>query len=101
MIAVFTKYDQFKRDVGMKLEDHGDDPTILNEEIERIFNQEFLVNLKGSPPSVRLESKHFYRLARITLIAVVQECTGLASGVLILLKRLQMRSPAALSPSCS
>jgi hypothetical protein len=60
VIAVFTKYDQFRRDVEMKLEDQGRDPTFLNDEIDRIFNEEFLANLKGSPPSVRLESEEFY-----------------------------------------
>ena len=57
MIAVFTKYDQFKRDVGMKLEDQDRDSALLDDEMERIFNKEFLANLKGTPPSVRLESE--------------------------------------------
>jgi hypothetical protein len=83
VIAKFTKYDQFKRDVGMKLEDQGLDLALLSDEMERIFKEEFLVNLKGSPPSVRLESERFYRLACITLIAVVQDFTGLANGALI------------------
>jgi hypothetical protein len=64
VIAVFTKVDQFRRDVRMKLEDQDDrdpdDPTVLNAEMERIFNEEFLANLKGSPPFVRLESEDYY-----------------------------------------
>jgi hypothetical protein len=83
VIAVFTKFDQFKRDVGMKLEDQGLDSALLSDEMDRIFKEEFLVNLKGTPPSVRLESERFYQLACITLIAVVQECTGLANDALI------------------
>jgi hypothetical protein len=66
VIAVFTKYDQFRREVRMKLEDHGrdiDDPEILNAEMERIFNEVFLANLKESPPIVRLESEDFYKPA--------------------------------------
>jgi hypothetical protein len=59
VIAVFTKYDQFKRDVGMKWEDQGGDPALLNAEMERIFKEEFVVNLRGSPPIVRLESEDF------------------------------------------
>jgi hypothetical protein len=62
VIAVFTKFDQFRRDVGMKLEDLGldtDDPSFLYAEMERIFKEEFLANLKGSPPFVRLESEDF------------------------------------------
>jgi hypothetical protein len=62
VIAVFTKYDQFRRDVRMKLEDRDcdcdpDDPTILNAEMERIYHEEFLTHLKGPPPIVRLESE--------------------------------------------
>jgi hypothetical protein len=63
VIAVFTKLDQFKRDTRIKLEDQGrdtDDPAILNAEMERIFNKEFLANLRESPPFVRLESEDFY-----------------------------------------
>jgi hypothetical protein len=63
VIAVFTKFDQFRRDVMMKLEDkdgNPDDPALLDAEMERIFNEEFLTNLKGSPPIVRLESESFY-----------------------------------------
>jgi hypothetical protein len=60
VIAVFTKYDQFKRDVGMKLEDQGHDTAFLNAEMERIFKEEFVVNLRESPPIVRLESEDFY-----------------------------------------
>ena len=47
----------------MKLEDQGrdpDDPAILNGEMERIFNKEFLANLRESAPFVRLESEDFY-----------------------------------------
>jgi len=91
VIVVFTKYDQFRRDIRMKLEDQGrdpDDPAILNAEMERIFNEEFLANLKESPPIVRLESEDFYQLAFITLISVPQECRDVTNGAQILLKRL-------------
>jgi len=57
VIAVFTKYDQFKRDIKMKLEDEGRDPEMdLNAEGENIFNQHYLASLNG-PPFVRLESE--------------------------------------------
>jgi hypothetical protein len=74
VIAVFTKYDQFKRDIGMKLEDQRRDPAILNDEMEKIFNKEFLANLKGSPPSVRLESKLYLP---ITMHYANCRCTGM------------------------
>jgi hypothetical protein len=63
VIAVFTKFDQFRRDTRMKLEDQDRDPDdgeILNDQIERIFKEEFLANLRGSPPFVRLESEDFH-----------------------------------------
>jgi hypothetical protein len=63
VIAVFTKYDQFKREINFKLEDQGLDtnthPALLDAEVERIFNNEYLARLAGSPPVVRLESEDF------------------------------------------
>jgi hypothetical protein len=59
VIAVFTKYDQFKREIKMKLEDQDRDPAHVDDEVENIFNEQFLGNLKGSPLYVRLESKDF------------------------------------------
>ena len=58
VIAVFTKYDQFKHDIKMKLEDEGCDPEMdLNAEVENIFNQHYLASLNGPPPFVCLESE--------------------------------------------
>ena len=63
---VFTKYDQFRRETIFRLEDQGlatgTDPALLNAEVERIFNEEYLAKLTGSPPVVRLKSEN-YRLA--------------------------------------
>jgi len=59
VIAVFTKYDQFRRDIMMKLEDQDRGPALLNDEMETIFSEHFLANLKGPPPFVRLESEDF------------------------------------------
>jgi hypothetical protein len=59
VIAVFTKYDQFRRDIRMKLEDQHRDPALLNDEMEAIFSEQFLANLEGSPPFVCLESEDF------------------------------------------
>ena len=58
----------------MKVEDQdcdADDPAIVNAEIERIFNEEFLAHLKESPPIVRLESECFSKLASPAPIAVL------------------------------
>ena len=58
VIAVFTKFDQFKHDTKMKLEDEGSDPEIdLNAEVESRFQRHYLAELNGSPPFIRLESE--------------------------------------------
>ena len=58
VIAVFTKYDQFKRNIKMKLEDENRDPEInLDAEAENIFKQHYLASLDGPPPFIRLESE--------------------------------------------
>jgi hypothetical protein len=59
VIAVFTKFDHFKRDTRFKLEDQGGDLTNLNEEVERVFGEHYQVGLGGSLLFVRLESKGF------------------------------------------
>jgi hypothetical protein len=74
VIAVFTKFDQFRRDVRMKVEDQNrdaDDPAIVSAEMESVLKEEFLAHLKESPPIVRLESKDFYKLASTTLSGVL------------------------------
>ena len=62
MIAVFTKYDQYRRNIKMALEDEGidTDTARLNAEMERVFKEQFLAHLRGSPPFVRLESEDFF-----------------------------------------
>jgi hypothetical protein len=57
VIAVFTKYDQFKNDIEMRLYQEHNAEVQLHDEIERVFNQEYLANLKGAPPYIRLESE--------------------------------------------
>ena len=58
VIAVFTKYDQFKRNIKMKLEDEGRNPEMnLDAEVENIFKQHYLASLGGPPPFIRLESE--------------------------------------------
>ena len=63
MIAVFTKYDQFKREINFRLEDQGLDtntyPALLDAELEKIFKEQYLAKLRESAPFVRLESKNF------------------------------------------
>ena len=60
VIALFTKYDQFKRDIKMKLEDEPDHPeTDIDAEVKRVFEQHYLARLSGPPPFMCLESENF------------------------------------------
>ena len=60
VIAVFTKFDQFKRDTRINLKDQGrDQETDLNAEVENIFNQHYLASLEERPPFIRLESEDY------------------------------------------
>ena len=72
VIAVFTKYDQFKRDMKMKLEDEGSVPeTHFAAEVESLFARYYLDNLSGLPPFVRLESEDFFSQFIHILICVL------------------------------
>jgi hypothetical protein len=71
VIAVFTKYDQFRRETMMKLEDQHRDPELLNDEMERIFSKHFLANLKERPSFVRLESEDFVNQPTCTILISV------------------------------
>ena len=63
VIAVFTKYDQFKRNIKMKSDDEGRGPLAgsqLDTEAESVFNQHYLASLGKPPPFVRLESRYLF-----------------------------------------
>jgi hypothetical protein len=61
VIAVFTKFDQFKRDIYMKLEDERrDQETNLNDEIEKIFIEHYQIGLGGSLLFVRLQGNFIF-----------------------------------------
>jgi hypothetical protein len=60
VIALFTKFEQFKLDIKMKLEDEHDYPeTRIDAEIGRVFKEHYLGSLTGTPPFICLESKDF------------------------------------------
>jgi hypothetical protein len=60
VIVVFTKFDMFKREIRMKLEDqHRDLHADLDNETENVFDTHFKAQIGGSPLFVRLESKFF------------------------------------------
>ena len=72
VIAVFTKYDQFKHDIKMKLEDEGrDTETHFDAEVKRVFDRYYLGRLSGPPPFVRLESEDFFSQFTRILISVI------------------------------
>jgi hypothetical protein len=103
VIAVFTKYDQLRRETSFRLEDQGletsTDAALLNAEVEKIFKEQYLAKLPVSAPAVCLESEDFVNQPACTmLIPVPQECTNLAKSALSLLKRLAMSSLVVLLP---
>ena len=72
VIAVFTKFDQFKRNIKMQLEDEGRElETQFETEVEGVFDRYYLGSLSGPPPFVRLESEDFRRLFTTMLIPVL------------------------------
>ena len=101
VIVVFTKYDQFRRDTGFKLEDQKLDPALLDAEVERIFKEEYLSKLRELAPFVRLESESFVdKLVCSTLNCVPQRCTRRANSILSSLKKLPMSSLVVPLLSC-
>ena len=106
IIAVFTKYDQFKRNIKMKLEDEvheGRGPEKFFEiEVESVFNDQYLASLGKTTSFVRLESEDFFKNQFTpVVIFVLQKCTSLIKSVLTLLKRLLMHLVGTWLPSCS
>ena len=59
-MAVFTKFDQFRFNIRMELDDKNDDcETDLNAEVESAFNRRYLDGFIKRPSFVRLESENF------------------------------------------
>ena len=86
VIALFTKYDQFKRNIKIKLKDEPDhSESDIDVEVKRVFEQHYLASLSGHPPFMHLESEDFVSDTYILLISDLQRCTRMANGVLILL----------------
>jgi len=86
VIALFTKYEQFKRDIEIKLRnERGHPESDIDAEAKRVFEQQYLSSLIGDPPSICLESKDFVSDTYILLISDLQGCTRMANGVPILL----------------
>ena len=56
VIAVFTKYDQFQRNVKMHVEDYGNPDDDVSDAVERLFEEHYLRHLGDGARFVRLES---------------------------------------------
>ena len=56
VIAVFTKFDQFLRNVKMYLEDYGNPDDNLSDAVESQFNEHYLTHLGEGARFVQLES---------------------------------------------
>ncbi len=83
VIGVFTKYDQFKLDVEMDLEDGGIDGL---ETPETRFEKYYLCHLGGAR-FVQLESVFRVQFLSYVLMLFGQECTNRMCPAKILLKR--------------
>ena len=57
VVAVFTKYDQFKIDTMLKLEDENRYEDDIDKEVENRFEQRYLSGLEGHPLRIRLEGE--------------------------------------------
>jgi hypothetical protein len=57
VLALFTKYDQFKRNVKIKLKDHPE--MDIDAEVKRSFEQDYLARLSEPPQFICLESEDF------------------------------------------
>ena len=65
VIAVFTKYDQFLRDVKIHLEDFGNpDDNILDEAMKQ-FKEHYLHHLGDDARFVQLQSKFHVRYVAV------------------------------------
>jgi hypothetical protein len=97
---VFTKYDQFRRNIKFKLEDQSrDQETQLDIEVESVFNQHYLAGLTGPPPFIRLESKVPNNQQTCTvLISFHKGCTNPVNCVVVLSKSPPVHSLAASLP---
>ena len=60
VIAIFTKFDQFKRNMQMNLEDEGRaKETSLNNEVEAMFHEHYKASVEEASFIIRLESEGF------------------------------------------
>jgi hypothetical protein len=72
MIAVFTKYEQFRVDTELKVRNldtrTASDAVLLKTMVENTFKEQYLAKLTGSPPVVCLESENFVNHLACTML---------------------------------
>jgi len=84
VIAVFTKYNQFKIDI----EDHDHDAKAqVHVEIDHdhVFNEQYLARLKGTPLYIRLEKTHKAGAECNALIELTSDALSGSAASLMLL----------------
>ena len=85
VIAVFTKYDQFRHGIETGLENQDRDAKAqLHVEIDRVFKQEYLDNLKETPPYICLESEVSVIVGTYAILILSQKCMKPAHSVVLL-----------------
>jgi hypothetical protein len=93
VIAVFTKYDYFRRKIKFQLEDQRRDPELLDTEVKSTFEREYLSKLRKSAPFIHVEGENFAnQLESTTLMTVPQGCTRNTNSVPNLSKGLTKNS---------
>ncbi|KAH9057347.1 hypothetical protein EDB87DRAFT_1115927 [Lactarius vividus] len=58
VIAIFTKYDQYRRNIQVNLEDYGNPGDNVTEVTEKLFQEHYLYPLGNHVRFVRLEQMH-------------------------------------------
>lgn len=69
MIAVFTKYDQFLRNITMHLEDYGNPDDNESDVAEAVFKEHYLCHLGEGARFVQLGSSFSIRCGSRVLIS--------------------------------
>jgi hypothetical protein len=88
VIAVFTKYDQFRRNVEMDLEDEGGDVNQASRMVHEIFETEYMCGLGKAPKFVQLESKTLQIVSTFVYSFLFMEgCMSAKAAVITLSKQ--------------
>ena len=87
VIAVFTKYDQFLRNVRIDLEDYGNPGENISDAAQRLFKEHYLHHLGDGARFVRLESSFIIEFGGCVLILLWKKCTNQKRAAVLFLKK--------------